>query len=130
MKNGLIRIVAQAFYGNFTCTEIRPDDVDSFILGHQDSEMKISEPVDRTVVHLPGSDELVLVYNRYQEEKALQNKERAFREDGYVVRPLAVIPESDLEIYSRCIACRMNADGGFESIDRSDFSILSRYLAD
>ena len=39
-RNNLIRIIAQAFYGNRTITEIRPEEMDSFILGYLDSSLE------------------------------------------------------------------------------------------
>ena len=89
----------------------------------------MTEPVDRTIIRLTGSDNLVLIYNKYQEEERLKVKERALREDNYVIKPLASIPELDLEIYSRSIVCRMNAVGGFESLGEGDSEIWGRYLA-
>lgn len=129
MKNELICIISQAFYGNRTGTEIRRENIDRFILGYQTDDFDVTEAIDRTVIHLPGSDNLVLVYNEYQEEERLKVKERALREDNYVIKPLAAIPELNLEIYSRCIVCRMNADGVFESLAEGDFKIWDRYLA-
>lgn len=129
MKNELICIISQAFYGNRTGTEIRRENIDRFILGYQTDDVDVAEAIDRTVIHLPGSDNLVLVYNKYQEEERLKVKERALREDNYVIKPLAAIPELNLEIYSRCIVCRMNADGVFESVCESDYEIWGRYLA-
>lgn len=129
MKNELICIISQAFYGNRTGTEIRRENIDRFILGYQTDDFDVTEAIDRTVIHLPGSNNLVLVYNKYQEEERLKVKERALREDNYVIKPLAAIPELNLEIYSRCIVCRMNADGVFESLAEGDFEIWDRYLA-
>ena len=130
MKNELICIISQAFYGNRTGTEIHRENIDRFILGYQTDDVDVTEAIDRTVIHLPGSDNLVLVYNKYQEEERLKVKERALREDNYVIKPLAAIPELNLEIYSRrCIVCRMNADGVFESLAEGDFKIWDRYLA-
>lgn len=129
MKNELICIISQAFYGNRTGTEIRRENIDRFILGYQTDDFDVTEAIDRTVIHLPGSDKLVLVYNKYQEEERLKVKERALREDNYVIKPLASISELNLEIYSRCIVCRMNADGVFESLAEGDYEIWGRYLA-
>lgn len=129
MKNELICIISQAFYGNRTGTEIRRENIDRFILGYQTDDFDVTEAIDRTVIHLPGSDNLVLVYNKYQEEERLKVKERALREDNYVIKPLAAIPELNLEIYSRCVVCRMNADGVFESLAEGDFEIWDCYLA-
>lgn len=129
MKNELICIISQAFYGNRTGTEIRRENIDRFILGYQSDDLAVTEPVDRTIIHLPGSDNLVLIYNKYQEEERLEFKERAYREDNYAIKPLAAIPELNLKVYSRCIVCRMNAAGGFGSLGKGDFEIWDRYLA-
>ena len=128
MKNELITIIAQAFYGNRTGTEISREDIDRFILGYQTADIAVTEPIDRTIVHLPGSDELVLVYNKYQEAERLETKARALREDNYVIKPLATISEMNLEIYSRCIVCRVNSNGEFFSLQKSDFEIWDCYL--
>ena len=125
----LLTIISQAFYGNRTMTEIRTDEMDRFILGYLDSSLEISEPVDRTIVHIPGSDHLVLVYNRYQEEERLEERERLLKEENYEMKPLAVIPESGLTLFSRCIALRMNEDGSFASLQDEDSRILVKYLA-
>lgn len=124
-----IFIISQAFYGNRTGTEIRRENIDRFILGYQTDDFDVTEPIDRTVVHLPGSDDVVLIYNKYQEEERLEVKERALRKDNYILNPLASIPEMNLDIYSRCIVCRMNADGVFESLNEGDYEIWGRYLA-
>ena len=122
-------ILAQAFYGNRTMTEIRTENMDRFILGYLDSSLEICEPIDRTVVRIPGSDNLVLVYNRYQEEERLEEGEKLLREENYEIKPLAIIPEINLTLYSRCIALRMNEDGSFASLQEGDGRILVKYLA-
>ena len=128
-KADLIEIISQAFYGNRTGVEIRKDRIDRFILGYQTDDVPISRPVDRTIVRVPHSDGIVLIYNRYQEEERRHDKQKAWEKDRYELKPLATIPEIGLEIYSRCIACRMNATGEFQSIRNEDFSILQQYLA-
>lgn len=129
MNNDLIRIISQAFYGNRTGTRIRRENIDRFILGDQSDDLPLTDPVDRTIIHLPDSDNLVLIYNKYQEKERLETKERALREDNYVIRPLASIPELGLDIYSRCIVCRMNSAGELESLGEGDSEIWGRYLA-
>ena len=128
-QNELIFIIAQAFYGNRTGTEIRRDEVDSFLQGILTDRLPLEYPVDRSVIRVPGTDNLVILYNRYQEEDILQNKERIFREEGYVLKPFAVIPELDIELYSRCFVCRMNEDGELESLQRGDSKKFIKYLA-
>ena len=129
MKEEHINIIAQAFYGNRTGTEICTENIDRFILGYLDNTIPVTETIDRTIVHLPGSEHLVLIYNRYEEEERLSLKKRAWEEAQYVIKPLASIPEMSLEIYSRCIACRMTSSGEFQSIENEDLGVLGRYLA-
>lgn len=124
-----ITIIAQAFYGNRTVTEIDVKDIDNFILGHLSDVLPVVEPIDRTVVVIPGTDNIVLIYNKYQEEEELQRKNKLLKEEGYVLKPLAEIPEIDLVIYSRCIVCRMNEEGIFESIEPDDKDKFMKYLA-
>ena len=107
----------------------RIDHIDRFILGYLDNTLPVTEAIDRTIVHLPGSDSLVLIYNKYEEEESKKLKKRAWDEAKYVIKPLASIPEMGLVIYSRCIACRMNAAGEFQSVENEDFEILEKYLA-
>lgn len=129
VKKDTIAIISQAFYGNRTGTEIRRESIDRFILGYQSDDLPITEPVDRTVIQLPGSNNLVLIYNKYQEEEWLEKKAYALQKDNYVIKPLALIPELNIEIYSRCIVCRMAPDGEFESLDKGDCDVWSRYLS-
>ena len=126
----LLTIISQAFYGNRTMTEIRTDEMDRFILGYLDSSLAVSEQIDRTIVHIPGSDNLVLVYNRYQEEQRLEEGEKLLRGENYEIKPLAVIPEIGLTLFSRCIALRMTGDGSFASLWDGDSRILTKYLAE
>ena len=122
VKRG-ITIIAQAFYGNRTMTEIKPDKVDAFILGHLDNRVSDGEKVDRSIIRIPGTDNLVLVYNKYEEESAGNPV------DGYNPKPLAVIPEMGIKIFSRCIVCRMNDDGELESLEPEDYGKIMKYLA-
>lgn len=128
-KRELITIMTQAFYGNRTCTEIHPEDIDRFILGYLDDSLKMDEPIDRTIIKLPNTDNLVLIYNKYQEEESLCEKERYYQEKKYVFKPLALIPELNLEIYSRCIVCRMDEQGNLQSLQNDDYKKFIHYLA-
>ena len=119
VNNNIINIIAQAYYGNRVATEINKEDIDRFILGYQDDSITVTEPIDRTVIHIPNTDGIVIVYNKYSEEG---NKER--------MKAVAVIPEENIELHSRCIACRMNADGELESLQEGDFEKLVKYLAE
>ena len=126
-KKNLISIVSQAFYGNRTATEVDVEKLDRFIIGYLD-DFPNQYPVDRTIVKVPNTDNIVIIYNNYREEERRAKKAKVFREEGYVIEPLAVIPEENIEIYSRCIACRMNADGELESLQDEDYDKLTNYL--
>lgn len=124
-----ITILSQAFYGNRTLTEIKVIDMDRFILGYLDDSINLTKPVDRTIVRIPGADNLVLVYNNYEEQKALEDKEKLFRESDYIQKPLATIPELNLELYSRCILVRRENDGTFTSLQDGDIMKADKYLS-
>ncbi len=129
-KNNVIKVMAQGFYGNRTATEVNRENVDRFILGYMDDSLKVTEKVDRTIVNIPNTDNIVIVYNKYEEEYELNKKERLFNENGYELKPLVVIPEENIKLYSRCIACRMNEHGELESLNDEDFEDIMNYLAE
>lgn len=128
-KNKIITIVAQAFYGNRVMTDVEIDDLDYFILGHLDNSRKLYsfEKLDRTVVPIPNSN-LVIVYNKYQEESQLELDAEVFKGRENEAPAAAIIPEIGFKIYSRCIVCRMNKDGSFDSINDDDYNIAIKYL--
>ena len=125
-----INIVAQAFYGNRVGTEVNREDVDRLILGYTDNSIEVKEKINRTIVSIPNEDNLVIVYNKYQEEEELKRKEALLNDKDYVLKPLAVIKEENIEIYSRCIACRINAEGELESLQSGDYEKVVNYLAE
>ena len=128
LKTEPIVIMTQAFYGNRTSTEVLPENIDRFILGYLDDSFPVTDPIDRTIVKVPNTDNLVIIYNKYQEERRLHDKEKYYLEDDYVLKPLAVIPELNLELYSRCIVCRMNEKGELESLQDDDYKKFVHYL--
>lgn len=112
-----IRILAQAFYGNRTATDIYPEEIDSFILGYLDGKIRDNDLIDRSIINIPESD-IVIVYNKYQEE-------RKSAIDG--AKPLAIIPEK-MNIYSRCIACRIDENGEFIDLKPEDTDVVEKYF--
>ena len=121
MNNETLTIMAQAFYGNRTITTIRTDKIDSFILGYIDSSlMDGRDAIDRTIVKVPNTENLVIIYNKYEEDKC--------KEDEDVTKPTVIIPEKDLTLYSRCIACRLNDDDSFTDIEEEDINIINKYF--
>lgn len=130
MNKNMINIVAQAFYGNKVGTSIEVKNIDSFILGNLDGINASYEKVDRTIVKIPNTDNLVIVYNKYQEEDELKRKDELFKNKDYILKPTATIPEINFELYSRCIVCRVNDNGEFESLRDGDFEKFEKYLTD
>ena len=130
MNNNMIRIMAQGFYGNRTLTDVHKDNVDRFILGYLEDSLAVTEEIDRTIVNVPNTDNVVIVYNKYEEENELNRKEELLRDKNYDLKPLVVIPEENIVLYSRCIVCRMNEHGELESLQVSDLEKFVEYLAE
>ena len=120
--NNTIKIVSQAFYGNRTRTEINKEDVDRFILGYIDDSIAITEEINRTIIGVPNTDNIVIVYNKYKEDEATSRKEGR--------NPLVVIPENNIKLYSRCIVCRLDENGKFESLQSGDYKKFMKYLSE
>lgn len=121
VNNNLLNIVAQAFYGNRVATEINKEDVDRFILGYIDNDIVVTEKIDRTMVKVPNTNDIVIVYNKYAEEEA---KNKGFK------KPLVAIPSENIELHSRCIVCKVDEDGELDSLQREDFDKFMTYLAE
>lgn len=126
----LLRVVAQGFYGNRTKTDVEVKNLDKFILGYIDDNIPVTERTDRTIVKIPNTDNIVIVYNKYQEEERLKEKENLLKNKNYELKPLVVIPENNIEIYSRCVVSRMNKNGELESLQHEDFEKFMKYLAE
>jgi hypothetical protein len=129
-----IYVISQGFYGNRTGVEIDREEVDRFILGYIDKSIPVNdEKFDRTIVRVPNTENIVIVYNKYQEEKVRQRQRELYKTEGYESKPLAFISEgrdNDIEIYSRCIVCGINENGGFESLQDNDYKKFAKYLAE
>lgn len=134
-KNDNMAILVQHFYGNRTVTFISPDDFDAIMLGHLDTQLfektRDREKIDRTIIRIPDTENLVLVYNKYQEEECL-NKLQQFIQDINKCKhrfiPSAVIPEMGIVLYSRCIVCRIDEDGTLVSLEQEDCPKVVKYL--
>lgn len=128
--NNTIRVITQAFYGNKMETDIKKENIDRFILGYIDNSITINKKVDRTIVKIPNTDNIIIIYNKYQEEEELNRKNELLSNNNYVLNPLVIIPEHNIKIYSRCIACRINENGELESIQNEDYEKLVKYLSE
>jgi hypothetical protein len=135
-KEKKMAIIAQGLYGNRMMTSIDPEHFDALMLGYLDMGayefMRNEEKIDRTIIRVPDTENLVLVYNRFREEKRL----RSLQEFIQTVRinkfdrfnPSAVIPEKGIVLYSRCIACRITEEGELISVEQGDYEKVCRYL--
>lgn len=128
-----IFVVAQQFYGNRTGIEIQRDEIDFFIKGILTPELFPGEDkkVDRTIVKVPGTDNIVIVYDRNQEDEYVnvrfpeqyaklgkKYKEQTGREMTMYVS--CEIPEIGFKIHTRCFACRMDENGELQSLENGD----------
>lgn len=129
-RKEMIEIVTQAFYGNRVVTEVNKNNVDSFIIGSMDNNIPLYKNIDRTIINLPNEDNIVIIYNKHEEERWLKNKEEALKEKNRILKPLAIIPELNIELYSRCIACRIDENGELASIENGDYEKIIKYFAE
>ena len=77
---------------------------------------------------VPETENVVIVYDRIEEEQTARHLRKAAEEDCRPERP-AEISENNIKIYSRFIVCRMNEEGAFEGIHPEDGKTLRKYLA-
>lgn len=115
-------MLVQGFYGNRTLVDIGEDDIDKTLM--HDGK------INKIVVNIPNTENLVLIYNQYAEEYRKEQNEQYFKEEGYVVKPVAFIPEQNIEIYSRCIICRKTDNNHFVAFENEDFDKVLKYLAE
>ena len=84
-------------------------------------------PIDRTYVRFPDTDNLFLLYNRFQEERHLKPDEEykgIYRDSD----PLVIIPEENLQIHSRCMVVRKNDSGSIEDLRDGDLESIQKYF--
>lgn len=128
-----IFIVAQCFYGNRTGLEIEREGSDAFLLGHTSlvDFSQTGEKIERKIVRVPSTDNIVIVYDQLQEdhyvnvkfpeqhaEHAEEYKEHTGRE--FTMQVTCKIPEIDFEIHTRCFACRIDENGELHSLENGD----------
>lgn len=125
MNDELIRVMIQAFYGNRTITETSGDEIGWLLLGWTGEKgIKFGKSIDADKfaikkVNIPDT-EYMIVYNPVAENDTDERAEK----------PLGFIPEIGLEIYSRCLICRRDKDGNYESLKPEDYDVVKKYLAE
>ena len=83
--------------------------------------------IDRTYVRIPDTDNLFLLYNRYQEEWHLElDEEDVGRYRN--MEPLMIIPEENLQIHSRCMLVRKDSSGCIEDLRDGDLENVQKYF--
>ena len=117
-----ITVMAQGYYGYNVITKIKNENIDKFILGiHEDNYPEYlmkDKKIDRSIIEVPDTDNLVIVYNKYKEEKNVkENMKRS-----------AIIPELDISLHSKCIACRIDKNGNLESLQPEDVDTILKYF--
>lgn len=117
-------VIAQGFYGNRTGMNISAEELDGLLLGCLNNSLIDETLVDRSIIRIPETENLVLIFNRYQEEQIVRDKEK------YEIKPVAFIPEKNVELYSRCVGCRMNENGEIESLQNEDIDKIMNCLAE
>lgn len=142
-KPDSIFIVAQHFYGNRTGTEIRKENINFFLKGILSPELFPGEDktVDRKIVKIPGTDNLVIVYDQNQEDEYVnvefseqyaelgkEYKEHTGRE--MTMHISCEIPEIGFKIHTRCFACRIDENGELQSLEDGDGEKYIRYFTD
>lgn len=85
--------------------------------------------IDRTFVAIPDTENLFLLYNKYQEEWHLKNVEKGIyngrsKEDD----PVIVIPEENAAVHSRCLIVRKNDLGEIADLQEGDLEKVKKYL--
>lgn len=116
-ENDRMFIIAQQFYGNRTGTEIERCKVDLFLRGCMDEDLFAdSDKVNRKIVRVPNSDNIVIVYDQAQED------------ENDKLRVSCEIPEIGFKIHTRCFACRMDKNGKFQSLEKGDTEKFIKYF--
>ena len=137
-----ISIIAQQFYGNRTGTEVNRDEIGYFLRGCLSREVYKFEDLsdmDRRIVHVPGAEHIVIVYDQAQEDSYVNVEfPDIYARDGakYLERwgeelkkhVSCEIPEISFKIHTRCFACRMDENGVLQSLERDDYKHFIHYF--
>ena len=141
-KNDRIFIISQVFYGNRTGTEVSRDEVDYFLRGETDRKYFCPEDirdVERRFVRIPGPGNIVIVYDRTQEDSYVNVEfPEAYARDGRHYKEVwgeelkmhvtCEIPEIGFTLHTRCFACRMDENGVLQSLERDDYKRFIHYF--
>lgn len=117
-----IFIITQAFYGNRTATKINREEINFFLRGILSPEFLPdgANMVDRKVVRVPNTENLVIVYDQTQEDERI-----ASEHTKYVS---CEISEIGLKLHTRCFACRIDENGELQSLEAGDGEKFIEYF--
>ncbi|MDO4479407.1 MAG: hypothetical protein Q4B73_10320 [Lachnospiraceae bacterium] len=137
-----IYIVSQYFYGNRTGTTIARDEVEYFVrvpLADYESEKEEFADLDIRIIPVPCTDNLVILYDQTAEDRYINIEfpehyaeygsyyKEKFGEE-YTMHVACYIPEIDFTIHTRCIACRIDENGVYQSLQGEDFDYFMHYF--
>ena len=102
-------------------------------------DILVNNAVDRRIIKVPGSDNVVIVYDQNQEDEYMNVKfPRMLAEDGSkyfentgheLTRWVSCsIPEIGVELHSRCFACRIDENGELQSLEDGDGDAFVKYF--
>lgn len=127
-----IFVLMMGFYGNRTIVDMTREQLENrgkgvnlehYILGILDVvAVSGREKFDTTIIPIPNTNNLVLIYNKYQEESERNRQGK--------LKPLVDISKYDIAIYSRCAICRKGNDGRLYGIKPEDMNSIVDYLAE
>ncbi|SFA86821.1 hypothetical protein SAMN05216249_10419 [Acetitomaculum ruminis DSM 5522] len=131
------QIMIQALFGNRVLTYAKEENLDNLILGWFGKKQPefTNEKIDRSVVKIPGTKNLYLIYNKYKEEEVLEymkSEEYLERIQGGFgeQKALAYIPGLGIKLYNRCLVCKMDENGHFLDLEEEDFELFLEYLTE
>lgn len=141
-ENNTISIIAQYFYGNRTGTKVDRDRVDHFLRGNiscEHSDDKDIQNVVRKVISVPGSENVVIIYDQTQEDRYvnIEFPEIYARDGAYYLERWGEelqmhvsceIPEIGFKIHTRCFACRIDEEGVLQSLEKDDYKLFIHYF--
>ena len=141
-ENNRILIISQHYYGNRTGTEVSLDWIDHFLRGEMSREIygsKDIEDVVRKVIRVPGTENIVIVYEQTQEDRYInEDFPELYAREGakYLeccgkelkMNVSCEIPEIDFKIHTRCFACRMDEFGTLQSLKAGDCEQFIHYF--
>jgi hypothetical protein len=119
-KYGFVE-VAMINANGFSIVTMQREAIDYFVVGYTGIPKKLFayDKIDRSIINLPNTNNLVVIYNKYQEEEIKNNK----------TKPFVFIKENNTMIHSCCIVCRMDDNGNVSSVTQEDYNVISKYLA-